>query len=150
MIRKVFLRTAYNYDMNEAGDETGLACRDKSLAQQCFAEECDINTIVKRFGVGYEMPEGVVAPTYQDFEGIFDFHTAMIAITDAREAFGSLPAEVRYRFHNDPGEFVQFCSDGANRAEAEKLGLVVPPPPVKEEKPLKVTVVAPEGVPEGT
>ena len=37
-----------------------------------------------------------------------------------------LPADVRTRFNNDAGALVDFVSDDANRAEAEKLGLVLP------------------------
>lgn len=125
-MKTVFLRTAYNYDMNKAGDESGLACQDLSLAKQSFAEECDINTIVRRFGVTGELPVGVRAPTYGDFTGIFDFRTAMSAIAQAGEAFDEMPAEVRARFHNDPAEFVDFCSNEANRDEAIRLGLVLP------------------------
>lgn len=143
-----FLRSTYNYDMDKASDDAGLCCRDPSLTKQSFAEEADINTMISRFGVGYEMPAGVVAPTYMDFEGVYDFRTAMTAITDAREAFQALPADVRYRFANDPQRFLEFCSNDSNRAEAVKLGLVVPVPEAKAPEPVAVRVVAPEGVPE--
>lgn len=125
MKRSVFLRTAYNYDMNEAGDESGLSCPEQTLTQQQFEEECDINTIVRRFNITGELPTGVHMPTYQDFDGIFDFRTAMEAIRTANESFDEMPAEVRARFHNDPAEFVDFCNDEANRAEAQKMGLVM-------------------------
>lgn len=131
---KPFVRDAYNYDMNEASQEAGLVC-DEGLTHQSFKEECDINTIVKRFGLSGELPEAVRMPTYADYTDVVDFHTAMNAIARAKEAFDAMPADVRSRFRNDPGAFVDFCSDERNRAEAEKLGLVVPKPvePVKEE-----------------
>lgn len=119
-----FLRTENNYDRNKAGDESGLKCEDATLTKQAFAEECDINTIVRRFGISGELPTGVRMPTHGDFTGISDFKTAMDAIARANEAFDEMPAEVRARFHNDPHEFVDFCSDEANRAEAEKYGLI--------------------------
>lgn len=121
-----FLRTPYNYDTNQAGDESGLQCQDKSLAKQSFADECDINTIVRRFNLTGELPSNVRMPTYGDFTGIFDFHSAMNAIALANESFDAMPAEVRARFHNNPAEFVAFCSDEANRDEARRLGLVKP------------------------
>lgn len=120
-----FLRAEGNYDVDKASDEAGLCCEDVSLAKQSFREECDINTIIERFGLGYEMPDGVVAPTYGDFTHVRDFHTAMNAIASANEAFDALPASVRARFQNDPGQFVDFVSEESNRAEAESLGLVV-------------------------
>lgn len=125
-IEKVFVRSAYNYDRDAASDASGLACVDESRAKQSFAEECDINTIVRRFGLSGELPTGVRMPTYADFTGIFDFHSAMNAIAQAGEAFDSMPAHVRARFDNDPAKFVDFCSQEENRAEAIKLGLVDP------------------------
>lgn len=133
----IFLRTPYNYDTNQASDESGLKCLDDSKAKQSFQEECDINTIVKRFGITGQLPEGVRAPTYGDFTNTFDFHTAMNAIASARESFDRMPAEVRARFNNDPGAFVDFCSNEDNLAEMEKMGLTNPKP--KTETPETVS-----------
>lgn len=123
-MKEVFVRAPYNYDTDMLSEETGLACLDVSLAKQSFKEECDINTIIDRFGIGYEMPEGVVAPVYGDFTEVKSFQDAVNAIAAANESFDALPAAVRARFRNDPAGFVDFCSDELNRAEAEKLGLV--------------------------
>jgi phage internal scaffolding protein len=122
----VFLRTPYNYDTMEASDASALLCEDPSLAQQHARDESDINTIVKRFGLTGELPSGVRAPTYGDFADATDYHTAMNAVIAANEAFMQLPADIRTRFDNDAGAFVDFVSDDSNRAEAEKLGLVLP------------------------
>lgn len=128
-LREVFLRSAHNYDADQVSQETGLACRDVSLAKQSFAEESDINTLVRRFGLTGQVPVAARLPTFQDFEGVFDFQTAMNAVVMAQQSFQALPGELRYRFHNNPQEFVEFCSDEANRPEAERLGLVPPKPP---------------------
>jgi len=136
-MKTVFVRSAFNYDMNAASDETALHCLDVSLAKQSFAEECDINTIVRRFNLTGELPSNVVAPTYADFEDIFDFHSAMNVVAQAHEAFGAMPAETRARFHNDPAEFLDFFNNEENRAEAVKMGLVVPPPQEPFENPSK-------------
>lgn len=126
-IEVVFLRTEYNYDRDLASDESGLLCPEgSSLTKQSFAEECDINTIVHRFGLSGELPTGVRMPTYADFADVPDYHTAMNALAAANEAFEQMPAVVRARFNNDPGLFVDFCSDEKNRDEAIRLGLVVP------------------------
>lgn len=121
-----FIRTPYNYDVNEATKESGLKCLDKTLAIQSAAEETDINTIVRRFGLTGQLPTDLAAPTYGDFTEVGDFQSAMIAISRARESFDKLPPDLRYRFGNDPGRFVDFCSDEKNRTEAEKMGLVLP------------------------
>lgn len=135
---KVFLRTAYNYDMNAASDESALVCLDPTMAQQSAKDECDINTIVKRFGLTGQLPSGVRMPSYGDFTGLSDFQSALDAVRSAAESFQEMPADVRSRFQNDPALFVDFCSRLENRAEAIKLGLVPPdpPPPVPEIGPV--------------
>lgn len=142
-MREVFCRSAFNYDMAEASDETGLACEDASLTKQSFAEDADINTIVRRFGVTGQLPVGVRQPMYGDFENVMDYHGAMTAITQARESFMMMPAEIRARFHNDPAEFVDFCSKQENKDEAIKLGLVLPQAAELAAPPIRVEVVPP-------
>lgn len=118
-----------------------LVCRDPSRAKQEFRDECDINTIVKRFGITGKMPQGVRMPMFGDFDQVSNFHEAANAIAAARESFSAMPAEVRSRFNNDPEVFVQFCGDEANRAEAIKLGLV-PDVPLKDGPQGRVAVPA--------
>jgi len=121
-----FLRTEFNYDMNAAGDESGLRCEDPSLAKQSFAEEVDINTIVRRFNVTGELPQAVRLPTYGDFTNVMDFKQAQNAIRAAEESFMAMPHEIRARFDNDPARFVDFCSDPENLPQAKKWGLAPP------------------------
>lgn len=139
----VFLRAEYNYDMFTASLESGLKCEDPSLTRQSEAEDADINVLVKRFGLGQPLPQGVRMPQSGDFTGVSNFHEAMNVVIAARESFAVMPAEVRSRFGNDPGAFVDFCLDEKNRDEALKLGLVEKPLPVVEEPPVRVEVVAP-------
>lgn len=123
-----FLRSPFNYDRDAVSVETGLFCDDKSLAQQQFADESDINTIVRRFNLTGQLPDNVRPPQYADFEGVFDFQSAMNAVRQAEESFMAMPADVRSRFVNDPQRFVEFCSNPANLDEARKLGLAMPSP----------------------
>lgn len=120
-----FFRTPFNYDRSAASSESGLVCEDVSRAKQSFREECDINTIVERFLHTGDLPEGVRVPQYGDFTGISDYQSALHAVQAASEAFMAFPADVRARFGNDPGVFVDFCSDPANLPELRKLGLAV-------------------------
>lgn len=144
-IRKVFLRTAFNYDRDQASVESGIVNDAPSLTQQSQAEEADINTIVRRFGLTGTVPSGLRTPTYEDFEDIFDFQTAMNAINEANRSFMSIPAEIRKRFNNDPAEYVAFCSDEKNLDEMRKLGLAKPVEVVQTPPPMRVEVVKPEG-----
>ena len=129
-MRKVFVRSPFNYDRNEVSRETGLDTGPDSPTQQSFKDEVDINTIVRRFGVTGELPIVSSPPTFRNFEGIFDYQSAMNAIRQAEESFAEMPAEVRKRFHNNPQEFVEFCSDEKNLEEMRKLGLAKPAPVV--------------------
>lgn len=124
-----FLRTPYNYDTNKASDEAGLECLDPSLTQQQFKEEADINTIVDRFLRSGVMPTPVNMPQYVDYEGVFDFQSAMNVVRQADENFMRLDAKVRARFNNSPQEFLEFFANPDNTDEAVRLGLAIPQAP---------------------
>lgn len=144
MIRDVFLRTEFNYDMDLATLESGLKCEDPTLTQQHMADECDINVIAEKFGLTGSMPTNVVPPMQGDFEGAMDFQSSLDVIRAADAAFMEMPAKVRSRFDNDPGKFLEFAYDANNREEAIALGLVLPPPPPPGKvEPIEVRVVAP-------
>lgn len=119
-----FVRSPYNYDTNAASDESGIDTGTEGGAKQSFRDECDINVILKRFGIGYEIPTGLNMPTSGDFTGINDFHTAMNAVVQARETFEQLPAHIRSRFNNDPGKFVDFTTNEQNREQLLDMGLL--------------------------
>lgn len=126
MAKLPFLRTPFNYDMNVVSDETGLACKDPSLTQQSFAAEADINTIVDRFMKSGVLPQAATMPQYVDYEGVFDFQSAMNVVRSADENFARLDARVRARFQNSPQAFLEFFADPANAVEADRLGLTLP------------------------
>lgn len=129
----VTLRTEHNMDRDLNSVLSGLKCEDPSRTVQSQADEADINTIVRNFGITGKLPEGVRVPTYGDFEFVGDYKDALAAIQEADKSFFAMPAEVRSRFDNDPARFVDFCSDPSNLDEMRKLGLAVPaaaPPPV--------------------
>jgi len=119
-----FVRNPYNYDMALVSQETGLVCQDPSLAQQHMKDECDINTIVERFGVTGQLPVRAIEPSYGDFSGVSDYHTALNKIKAADEAFMALPGKLRAKFDNDPNALLNFLENEANRNEAIELGLI--------------------------
>jgi phage internal scaffolding protein len=121
---KVFVRNPYNYDMALVSQESGLECKDPSLAQQHMKDECDINIIVERFGVTGQLPQTPLEPSYGDFSGVSDYHTALNAIKAADTAFMGLPAQLRAKFDHDPNALLQFLQNEQNRDEAIMLGLI--------------------------
>lgn len=121
---KVFVRNPYNYDMALVSQETGLECKDPSLAQQHMKDECDINVLVERFGVTGSMPVAPIEPSYGDFSGVSDYHTAMNKIKAAEEAFMALPAKIRAKFDHDPNALLNYLQNEENRDEAIQIGLI--------------------------
>lgn len=125
---------------------SGLECEDESLAVQSAKEECDINTIVHRFGLTGELPAEVSVPRSGDFTEITDYKSAMDAIKKADSGFMELPPQLRSKFDNDPQKLLEFMEDGRNYDEAVRLGLVNKPVEVPREPGVGGTPVAPSGV----
>ena len=104
---------------------------EPSMTQQHFADECDINNIMKRYqntGILTEPGQGSgLPPMFGDFSEVSDYQTAQNAVIDVQEAFAQLPSRVRARFDNDPAALLEFLGKEENRIEAVSLGLVNPP-----------------------
>lgn len=125
--QSVFVRSAYNYDTDAVSRETGLVCEEETRTQQQFAEECDINTIVRRFGLTGELPQDVKVPLEGDYiDAVTDYQSALNMVIKADDSFMEMPADVRARFNNDPQRLMEFVQDGRNAQEARKMGLLVP------------------------
>lgn len=136
-VKKVFVRSAYNYDTRAASAACALVCPEPTRTQIHQAAEADINTIVRNFGVTGKLPVVPVPPSYGDFDlGVHDYRSALDLIRAADDSFKKLDAEVRKRFDHDPAKFLEFCSDPNNIAEMRKMGLALP-----SEDPLATTEV---------
>lgn len=135
-------RTAYSKRVSVPFVNVGA-----SRTKQSFRDECDINLIMKRYeatGVLQHLARG--APQFVDATSL-DYQASMELVIAAREQFDALPAKVRERFRNDPGEMLAFVEDEANRAEAIKLGLVPEPVKVVTPPPAEVVIVADKRAP---
>jgi len=117
-----FIRSNYNYDTNEAGDESGLKCEDKTLTQQHMKDECDINVLMDRFVVKGAIPQLAMPPMQGDFENVPTYQEALNLMVQANRSFMGMDAKIRAKFENDPGQFVQFASDPNNLEELRKWG----------------------------
>lgn len=133
-MKKEFVRNPYNYDSDQESLDTALKCEDKSLAQQQFKEESDINFIANKFALTGEAPQ--LPDGFQwgaRFDQVFDYQTAMNAVVAGERAFMTLPAKVRKEFDNDPQKLLEFLEEPKNKDEAIRLGLIpraVPESPV--------------------
>ena len=122
-----FLRTPYNFDPDQNSIETGTSCPEETLAQQQFRDECDINTILEKFGVTGMVPTNVRQPLREDFVEAMDYQSALNALMEAEASFMEMPAKLRAEFDNDPGKFIDFFEREENRDRAIQLGLINKP-----------------------
>lgn len=92
--------------------------------KQEFRLEADINIIMARY-----QQTGVIdfvskhQPRYQDVTGL-DYYEAMLTVSESRSMFQDLPAQLRERFKNDPGQFLDYVQDPDNTEEMRELGLL--------------------------
>jgi len=120
--RVPIVRHAYSYREPVILESSGV-----SKTKQSFKDECDINRIMARYAA-----TGTIdfvnkrEAQFMDVSEI-DFQHAMEVVTTSRQAFMTLPAELRNRFNNDPGQLLGFLEDSSNMEEAVKLGLINKP-----------------------
>lgn len=94
-------------------------------AQQQFKDDCDINSIMRRFQktgaidhvASYQPQYGMASPV--------DLHQAMNIVTRAERMFADLPSSLRRKFNGDPRELYEFVQNPDNEVEAKELGLAL-------------------------
>lgn len=131
----------------EVREATRTYNTEPSMTRQEFANESNINYLVKAFGIDkVPPPPQVFDPAYYgDVTDIPDLATALNRIRDAQERFQALPASIRERFANRPELLWQFVADPANRAEASEMGLLAPIAAGTGETPPPAPIVVPTG-----
>lgn len=111
----------------------------QTMTRQSHKAECDINNIVNRFN-----KDGVIThlqkhgEKYDDVTGA-DYRQWMNKLVEAQQMFDELPSNVRNRFGNDPGAFLDFVQDEKNLPEMRNLGLAKGLP----ENPADSTLMSP-------
>lgn len=114
---------------------SGLVCEDGTRTKQSFKEECDINNIVRKFQADGQLPYNVKEnPQYGDYSAVPSYQEAMNIVRDAEDRFNALPAMLRKRFDNDPGQFIEFVNNPDNvntLKEFKMLDLSEAPKPIK-------------------
>lgn len=98
-----------------------------SLTDQSFADECDVNVLMKRYektGVLPQFPDR--QPFYVDNWDMPSYQDAQNIILAADAAFMALPASVRAKFDNDPQAFADYVSDEKNSDQLREWGMLSP------------------------
>jgi phage internal scaffolding protein len=106
--------------------------------KQSFADECDINKILKRAEVTgsishLEKHGAFYADVADAPQDIFE---ARAQIERVGEIFSELPAEVRKEFRNDPLQYLAYVNDPANQGRIEELIPAIAEPEKYFESPL--------------
>jgi len=100
-----------------------MAVNGHSKTKQSMKDECDINLIMARYvktgAIDHVNKHGI----NYGFATSMDFAQSMQTVTSAQQMFDELPAKIRNKFSNDPGQFLDFVQDDANRDEMATMGL---------------------------
>lgn len=127
-VELVRFRTAFGEPVR-TGD---LDVFEATMTQQSLQDETDMNLIIERAMRGQVVTHvNEVQAMYADVaEYPVDYQSALNLVMQAQETFDLLPAKVRDRFGNDPGQFMSFMdrleSAGEGSAELDEavdLGL---------------------------
>lgn len=113
----------------------GITFTQPTMAQQQFREECNINSIMKRYQVTgvidhiakHEGHYGDISP--------MSFHEAQNTIATANSMFEELPSSARKQFKNDPSIFLEYVQDPANADSLRDMGLAERSYPVQPDEP---------------
>lgn len=127
----MFLRAQYNYSQDEVSEETGLTCKDPSLADQSQRDEVDINTVIARFGLTGHLPENNALPMYAEFDRNFTRQEVANELIEAQQKYDAMPAAVRHLCGKTFSQFLQFVDNPENADKVYELGLAVRQEPEK-------------------
>jgi len=121
------------YDETNYGPESNKK-PGKTMAQQQFQAECDINNIMKKFAATGSLTHvQSMEAQYGDFSNVGNYQQAHEAVMAAKDSFMNLPAQIRKEFDNDPVKLMTFLQDDKNRKRAEEIGLIAAKLPSAED-----------------
>lgn len=122
-----------------------------SLAKQSFRDEANINNIMARYErTGIIEHQNKFNGQYGDFTSDLDYHGAMNQVIAAQNMFETLPAKVRAKFNNDPGQFLEFADNPENSDELIEMGLASAPENVTKSTGLPDPEPEPEPAPDAS
>lgn len=113
------------------------------LTQQEFKDECDMNLILKKYGV--YAAANPPAAIYRDVSMGYDYVEAFNAVEEAKAAFAELPAEARRALGEDPIKLMTLSQTPEGIKELVKMGFG-DPKPTPEIAPIKAPEAQPGAV----
>nr|QXN72798.1 MAG: internal scaffolding protein [Microvirus sp.] len=119
---------------------------EEVLTEQHHRDACSISTILNQYDkTGLITHVNKATAAYGDYTEVNEYQESLNMVIRAQNAFGELPAHIRKRFDNDPGEFFEFATNPANLDEMVELGLAQR---MEEAAPMKVEVINQQLAPE--
>lgn len=100
---------------------------EPSMTQQQFKDDCDVNVIMEKF-----LKTGTITHlrrepgAYLNLLEMPDYQESLQTVINAQNSFMELDADVRLRFENDPGKFLEWLGDPSKEQEHVAMGLRVP------------------------
>lgn len=94
-----------------------------SRTKQSQTDECDINKIMAKYLRTGAIAHGNKFAGDYGYASSVSFHEAMNCISKGESMFSELPSDLRTRFSNDVGEFLDFVQNPENSKEMISLGL---------------------------
>ena len=99
----------------------------ETITKQEFKDDCDMNLIIKKGFTNLKVHEPQSGEQVVHNPDI-TFHDMQCYMKQTEEMWQNIPAKIRAKFHNDPGEYLEFCGDENNHEELVKMGLANPKP----------------------
>lgn len=104
------------------------SCGDELITKQEFKDECDINNILTQFKqTGIIQHIQKQTPIYSELPDELDYQTSLNIMSQASDAFSTLPSVVRRYFSNDPSRLLSALADPSMRETLEGLGVLQGP-----------------------
>ena len=103
-----------------------LRCPKGTRTKQEFKKECDVNNIVKRYGIDRLRAHAEAFGAKYGVMSNDQYQHSLMVIREAETLFNELPSKLRQKFGGDPGKFIEFMENDENRQEAKELGIFFP------------------------
>lgn len=139
------IRSAYKRQVGKNRRPIVTMNKEPTMTKQALVENADINKIIKKHGISHVLTNMTNLEVLYGEITSHDLQEAMQMNIDAEKAFMEVPADIRKKFGNDAGAFIDYATNAENLEQMRDWGLAPPPP--KEPEPVKVEVTNPEPAP---
>jgi len=104
-----------------------LDCGTEEITKQSHKAECDINTILSQFSRTGIIDHINNSPAeWLDLPDTMDFQQSLAVISEAQDAFASLPSQVRDYYQNSPAVFLGALTNPAEHDRLVEYGVLKP------------------------